>query len=144
MTIVKSSKLAAALSLLLMTATLSPAFAKDEEGALDKSVQGGLMVTRVGGVGAGVVVGAPVAVVRETISSYIGMTGAVADKVGGKAGGKDNGLATAVVSLVTVPAALVVGGAKGLYYGSKNGMMHGFNQPFSPSSFSISKDIEKE
>lgn len=127
-----------------MVANLSPALAKDEDGALDKSVQGGLMVTRVGGVGAGLVVGTPVAVVRETITSYIGLTGAAADKVGGAVGGKDNGPACAVVSLVTAPAALVVGGAKGLYYGGKNGMLHGFNEPFSPASFSISKEIDKE
>lgn len=140
----KRSNLAAAFSLLLMVANLSPALAKDDEGALDKSVQSGLMVTRVGGVGAGVVLGTPVAVVRETISSYIGLTEAAADKAGGGIGGKDSGIACAVVSLVTAPAAVVLGGAKGLFYGSKNGMVHGFNEPFSPASFSITKDIEKE
>ncbi len=137
---VKRSNLAVAFSLLLMAATLAPAMAKDENSALDKSVQGGLMVTRVGGVGAGVVVGAPVAVVRETISSYKSMTETLADKVGGK----DNGLSCALVSLVTVPGAMVVGSVKGMYYGSRNGIMHGFQEPFSPASFSISKDIEKE
>jgi len=141
---VKRTNVAATLSLLMMVASFAPALAKDEEGALDKSVQGCLMVTRVGGVGAGLVLGAPVAVVRETISSYISMTQGAADKVGGAIGGKDNGIACGAVSLVTAPAAVVVGGAKGLYYGSKNGMMHGFNEPFSPASFSITKDIEKE
>ncbi|GEM_PF-466299 len=141
---VKRSNLTAAVSLALMLANMAPAFSKDDEGALDKAVDGSLIVTRVGGVGAGLVLGTPVAVVRETISSYIGLTGAAADKVGGKIGGKDSGIACGVVSLVTVPAALVVGGAKGLFYGSKNGMMKGFNNPFSPASFSLSKDMEKE
>ncbi|MCI0350986.1 MAG: hypothetical protein L0Z53_16290, partial [Acidobacteriales bacterium] len=96
----KRSNLAAALSLLLMMANISPAFAGDEP--LDKAVNGSLIVTRVGGVGAGVVLGAPVAVVRETITSYIDFTGAAADKVGGK----DCGPCCLLVSLVTVPASL--------------------------------------
>lgn len=138
MTTVKRSNVAAALSLLFAIANLAPALAADGDSALEKSVQGGLMVTRVGGVGAGVVLGTPAAVVRETVSTYISMTGALADK----AGGKDCGPCCALVSLVTIPGALVVGGAKGLFYGGKNGIMHGFNEPFSPASFSIAKELE--
>jgi len=127
---------AGALAVVAMLSSFSmPALAEDEP--LDMVTQGSLMVTRVGGVGAGLVVGTPVAVVRETFKSYVGFTQAAADKVGGKMGGKDNGPVCAVVSLVTLPASMVVGGAKGVYYGAKNGVCTGFNQPFHPDSYSL-------
>jgi hypothetical protein len=135
--VVKKFKLGAAA--LAVVATMSsfamPAMAEDEP--LDMVTQGSLMVTRVGGIGAGVVIGTPVAVVRESFKSYVSFTQAAADKVGGKLGGKDNGPVCAVVSLATLPASLVVGGAKGVYYGTKNGVCTGFNQPFHPDSYSL-------
>ena len=124
---------------LLVAATLvgivAPAMAEDE--ALDKVTQGSLMVTRMGGVGTGLVIGTPIAVGRETYKSYISFTETAADKVGGKVGGKDNGPVCAIVSLVTLPAAIVVGGAKGVYYGTKNGVWTGFQQPFYKDSYSL-------
>ncbi len=45
------------------------------------------MFTRVGGIGAGVVVGTPIAVVRESVKSYIDLTQGAADSVGEKMGG---------------------------------------------------------
>lgn len=126
----------AALAVVAMTSVCAmPALADDEP--LDKVTQGSLMVTRAGGVGAGVVVGTPVAVVRQSLKTYVNFTQSAADKVGGKLGGKDNGPVCAVVSLVTLPASLVVGGAKGVYYGTKNGVTNGFNQPFHPDSYSL-------
>jgi len=119
-----------------MLAGLSPVLAAEEP--LDKVVNGSLMVTRVGGVGTGLVVGPPVATLRETYSSYVSMTSSCAEHVGGK----DCGPSCLLVSLVTLPASIVVGTGKGVYYGCKNAFTHGFNEPFSPASFSISKDYE--
>lgn len=130
---VKSSFLAAAASLAMVIGTIAPALADDTP--LDKVVEGSLLVTRVAGVGSGVVLGTPVGVVRTVVKEYIGMTGAVADKVGGK----DCGPCCLLVSVGTIPASLVWGGAKGVYYGGKNGIMHGFNEPFSPASFCLGK-----
>ncbi len=130
----KSSKLALALSALLAMGSLAPAFAGDDSG-VDKAANASLIVTRIGGLGAGMVVGAPIAVTRETIRSYRGLTESAADKIGGK----DFGPSCLLVSLVTLPASLVVGGAKGTYIGSRNAFKHGFNDPFNSESFSVGK-----
>ncbi|MBS1954965.1 MAG: hypothetical protein JST89_12320 [Cyanobacteria bacterium SZAS-4] len=130
----KSSKIALALAALLATGSVAPAFADDDSG-VDKAANASLIVTRIGGLGAGLVVGAPIAIVRETTRSYRGLTESAADKVGGK----DFGPSCLLVSLVTLPASLVVGGAKGTYIGSRNAMKHGFNDPFNSDSFSVGK-----
>lgn len=132
----KRVKLGAALLVAAtLLGTVAPAMAAEEP--LEKATQGGLMVTRVGGMASGVVLGTPIATGRETYKSYISFTEAAADKVGGKVGGKDSGPVCLVVSLVTLPAAVVVGGAKGLYYGVKNGVWGGFEKPFYKDSYSL-------
>lgn len=128
--------LAAALSLCMMLGTLTPALADDD--ALEKVVDGSLMVTRLGGVGAGMVIGPPVATLRETVKAYKEMTPGLADKVGGS----DNGPVMLVSSVFTIPASMILGTLKGIYYGGKNGMIEGFNAPFGPASFSLDDDIE--
>lgn len=134
--VVKRFKLGAALAIVATLGSFSmPAMAEEEP--LEMVTQGSLMVTRVGGIGAGLVIGTPVAVVRETYKTYVSYTQSAADKVGEKFGGKDNGPVCAMVSLVTLPASMVVGGAKGVYYGTKNGVTGGFQQPFHPDSFSL-------
>lgn len=128
-------KFGALLALAATLAMTAPARAADD--GLDMATQGSLMVTRVGGIGAGVVVGTPIAVIRESVKSYIDLTQSAADSVGEPMGGKDSGPVCLVVSLVTLPAGLLVGGAKGLYYGTRNGVVSGFNTPFHPDSFSL-------
>ena len=128
-------KFGALLALVATLAVSAPVRAADEP--LDMVTQGSLMFTRVGGIGAGLVVGTPIAVVRESVKSYIDLTQGAADSVGEKMGGKDSGPVCLVVSLVTLPAGLLVGGAKGLYYGTRNGVVSGFNTPFHPDSFSL-------
>ncbi len=125
-------------ALLALAATLlvSAPVRADEE-ALDMVTQGSLMFTRVGGMGAGLVVGTPIAIVRESVKSYIDLTQGAADSVGESMGGKDSGPVCLVVSFVTLPAGLLVGGAKGLYYGTRNGVVSGFNTPFHSDSFSL-------
>jgi hypothetical protein len=134
---VKRSKLAAAASLCMVLGMLSPAFAAGDE-PLDKVVDGSLIFTRVGGVGTALVVGPPVASVRESYKYYIDWTNTCADKVGGK----DFGPSCALVSLVTLPTALVWGSVTGIYHGSKNAFMKGFTTPFHPDSFSLGKGYE--
>lgn len=129
-----SSKISIALAALVAMGSVAPAFADDDTG-LDKAANASLIVTRIGGLGAAMVVGMPIAVVRETTRSYRGLTNSAADKIGGK----DFGPSCLLVSLVTLPAAMVVGGAKGTYIGSRNAMKHGFNDPFNSDSFSVGK-----
>jgi hypothetical protein len=137
MTTVKRNYLAAALSLLLAVGTMPGVLAADEP--LEKVVDSSLLVTRVGGVGAGLVLGTPVAVTRCTVKSYKDLTVKVADKIGGKTGGKDCGPCCLIVSVATLPAGIVWGGLTGSYYGGKNAFKVGFNQPFHPDSFSLGK-----
>lgn len=120
-----------AMSLVACVAAAAPVFANDE--ALDKVTQGALLPTRVGGVAAGVVLGTPVAVVRESYKAYKDLTNAGAEQIHGK----ECGPACLLVSVFTLPAGLVVGGVKGTYYGLKNGIMGGFQTPFHPDSFSL-------
>lgn len=132
----KTRKLGAAFALMAVLGMSNPAMAADEE-PLEMVTQGSLMVTRVGAMGAGLVVGTPIAVVRQSVKSYIDYTGMAADKVGEPLGGKDNGPVCAAVSLVTLPAGLVAGTFKGIFYGAKNGVVGGFNTPFHPDTFSV-------
>lgn len=125
-----------AMSLVACVAAAAPAFAGDD--AMDKVTQVALVPTRVGGVAAGVVLGTPVAIVRESYKSYKDLTNAGAEQIHGK----ECGPACLLVSVFTLPAGLVVGTVKGTYYGLKNGVMDGFQTPFKPDSFSLG-DLDK-
>lgn len=120
--------------------TAGPVSAADSASSgLERAVDGSLIVTRVGGVGASLVLGTPVAIVRDTLHHYKTWTPDLADKVGGKDFGPSMGL----VSLATVPASMVWGSVTGTFHGSKNAFEHGFNEPFSPKSFSLGSDYEQ-
>jgi hypothetical protein len=109
------------------------------EGGVETAVDGALMVTRVGGVGAGVVVGTPVAIVRQTYKHYTTWTPELADKVGGH----DFAPSVALVSLATVPASMIWGTVTGTFHGTRNGVTKGFTEPFNMSSFSMTKEYEE-
>jgi len=127
----KTKLAAAAISMCMALGTVAPAFA-DSEAGLDHAVDGSLIVTRVFGMGAGLVLGTPVAVARETTKSYIDLTSGAADKVGGH----DFMPSCILASFFSIPAAIVVGAGKGVYAGTKNGI-NGFNTPFAQDSFSM-------
>jgi hypothetical protein len=128
---VKRSKFVLVLSLLMSLGTFLPTLAAEE--GLDKAVDGSLVVTRVGGLGAGLVLGTPVACIKESIKSVKDLTSSAADQVGGH----ESGPRVLLVGLFTVPVGLAVGGVKGVYFGTKNALVHGFNEPFHPNSFSL-------
>lgn len=127
----KRSAFGLVLSLFVALGTFSPAFA-GEEGGLDMAVQAGLFPVRIAAMGAGIVVGTPISIVRETTKSYIHYTSGAADKVGGH----NNGASCALANFFSAPVSLVVGSGKGVYAGTKNGI-DGFNKPFNPASFSV-------
>lgn len=134
----KNSKLALLLSLCTTVGMFAPAaFAGDSE-PLDKVVDASLVPTRAAGAVCGVLVGMPVAALRQTYKNYVSMTTSMADKIGGH----ECGPSCAVASIGTIPASIVVGTALGIYHGGKNGI-NGFNQPFNPQSFSVTKDYEE-
>jgi hypothetical protein len=139
---VKTSKLAALLAMTIALGIGSPMFAAEStgsEGGLETAVDGSLMVTRAGGVGAALVVGTPVAIVRDSYKYYTDWTPSLADHVGGK----DFGPSMALVSLVTLPAAMTWGTVTGTFHGVRNGFTEGFQEPFNAKSFNITKDYEE-
>jgi hypothetical protein len=136
---VKISKFAAILSIAMTLGMTAPSFADDKSSGVETAVDGALVVTRVGGATAAAIVGTPIAIVRETYKSYTQWTPACADKMGAK----DCGPACLMVSVVTLPAAIVWGTVTGTFYGCRNGINKGFNEPFHPDSFSLGKDIEE-
>jgi hypothetical protein len=99
---------------------------------MDKVVEGSLVVTRAGGVGAALVLGTPVAIVRDTYKDYTTWTPSLADHIGGH----DFAPSVALVSLVTVPTSIVWGTVTGTFHGAHNGLTLGFTEPFNPASFS--------
>ena len=135
----KRSMFAATLAVVALIGAAAPSFAKsDDDSGLGKAVGGAEVVTRIGGVGAGTTCGIPIAIVRQGFKAYTEWTPALADKVGGK----DCGPSCALVSIVTLPAAVAWGGVTGPYYGIKNGMVSGFNAPFTHQSFSMGDDYD--
>jgi hypothetical protein len=129
--VVKRSKLALAFAAITAVGMVIPAFAGD--GGVHKASEVALVPVRLAGVGAAMVIGTPIAVTREVPKQFCGMTTTVADKVGGH----DFFPSCLLASVVTAPAAVVVGGGKGVITGSKNAVIHGFGEPFAPKSFSL-------
>ena len=128
------TKIAGLLSALCAVSMVAPAMAASGgDDALDKVVQVSEFPVRVAGVGVGIVLGTPVAILRQSVHSYNQMTNPAADKIGGH----DCGLSVGAASLVTLPASLVKGTVLGSYYGVKNGMVDGFGTPFNTTSFSM-------
>jgi len=138
---VRIAKFAAILSIALTIAVAAPSLADEKSGGVETAVDAALVVTRVGAATAGTIVGTPIAVVRQTYKTYKDWTPAAADKLGSNA--KDCAPACLLVSVVTLPASIVWGTVSGAYYGCKNGMVKGFNEPFHPDSFSLGQDMEK-
>jgi hypothetical protein len=132
---VKKQIISTVMACLAVGITVAPAFAADSSSGLDTANEVAMVPVRLGGVAAGVVVGTPVAVVRESYKSYLDLTGAGAEQIHGK----DCGPACLLVSVFTIPAGIVVGTVKGGYYGIKNGCMKGFSTPFNSESFSLGK-----
>jgi hypothetical protein len=128
---VHSSKLATVLSAVLALGTMAPVLADDGSG-LDKAVDGSLIVPRLAGMTAGVVVGTPIAVLKQTTRSFVHITSGAADKVGDHTFAPSCVLAT----FFSFPASLVVGSTKGVISGTKNGI-NGFGSPFNFDSFSL-------
>lgn len=133
----KRSMFATALTMVALMGAVAPAFAADNDG-LEKTVGVAEWPVRVAGVGCGSVGGTPIAAVRQGMKAYTAWTPALADKVGGK----DCGPCCALVSVVTIPAAVAWGGVTGPYYGIKNGFNHGFNNPFTHQSFSLDSEYD--
>ncbi len=90
------------------------------------------------GIGSGLVVGTPVAIIRRTTVRIREYTGEFADKIGGRKDFPPNFFA----SFLSVPCGVVVGTGEGLEYGLKNAVEHGNEKPFGLDSFSLGDKID--
>ncbi|MBI1269805.1 hypothetical protein GC174_05180 [bacterium] len=91
-------------------------------------------------IGTGTVVGIPIAITRRASSRSVEFTQNFADQIGGH----ENIVPSAFAMLMGVPFGLLVGTGEGVYYGGKNGIVNGYESPFSLSSFSLDTDLEGE
>lgn len=125
-------------AVLVSTVALLPARADDGEGVGDMAKKTAWLPVQVAGIGAGMAVGIPFAMVRQVITRSAQKTGDLADKMGGKEHGPPNWFAAPI----GLGFGLVVGGAEGVYWGARNAFKYGFDKPFRPASFSMSDDLE--
>ena len=127
--------LALGLSLLVLFLPAAFALATAQAAAdnLDTVTQISVLPARLGGVAAGVIVGTPLAVVRESYKSYLDLTGAGAEQIHAK----DCAPVCLLISAITLPAGVVLGSFRGGFYGVKNGVVRGFQTPFNSRSFSL-------
>lgn len=113
-----------------------PASAENDFGGMAKSTA--MFPVRTVALGAGLVVGTPVAVVRRVSNRCIEYTSNFADKIGGK----DNLPPVLFASMMGVPFGIISGSAEGVYFGGKNAISNCVEHPFSKDSFSLGNELE--
>ena len=115
----------------------APAFADSHDSSMAK--EAAWFPVQLAGVATGCVFGIPICATRRCAVRIHDFTSEGADKIGGH----QYFPPVLFASFFGVPAGALVGVAEGIYYGGRNGIDHGFNQPFSPDSFSLGDDVEK-
>jgi hypothetical protein len=129
----------ALLSLTLGVAAVLPACAADRETPLESTV---LLPVRVAALGAGIVVGTPVAIVRNAMDTFPKARGIIADQF--NAGTADSVAADSILfDLAAMPPSLTTGVVLGLYQGTDNALKNCMDSPFSPESFSLGDNKDR-
>ena len=108
-----------------------PALADSGVGECAKNTA--MLPVRALGVGAGFLVGVPVAILRRTSNRCLEYTNSFADKIGGK----DSGPAVIMASVAAYPLGVLVGTEEGVFEGSKNAIQGGVEKPFGLTSLSL-------
>lgn len=120
----------------LAIATAAPANAEDTK---EMAKNAALFPVKAAAVGAGMVLGIPVAITRRSSNRCIEYTQNIADKIGGK----DSAPPCIFASFLGMPAGLVVGIGEGMYYGGKNAIDGGVGEhPFGVGTFSLASELE--
>jgi len=123
----------ALLSLGLVMGTVGPALASDRETPLESTV---LLPLRVAALGAGIAVGTPIAVVRDTIGAYPEARDSIAGKKLSENAHPDPGLYL-LADVAAVPVSVAVGVFQGICDGTRNAIDNCADKPFSAESFSL-------
>lgn len=124
----------AALALAVPVIAPTPALADD--GFKDMTMNTVLFPVKAVGIGAGMVVGIPVAITRRASSRSMEFTDTFADKIGGH----EHIPPRAMASLAGIPFGILVGTGEGVYYGGKNAISN-CDKPFSLESFSLGSEL---
>lgn len=120
----------------LAIATCSPANAEDTK---EMAKNAALFPVKAAAVGAGMVVGIPVAITRRSSNRCIEFTQSFADKIGGK----EHIPPSVIASVLGMPFGLLVGTGEGIYYGGKNAIDGGSGEkPFGLATFSLDSELE--
>jgi len=127
---VKKSTFSALFLLALGLGSALPASA-DESKEMLKNV--GMFPVRTLALGAGLLVGTPIAISRRTADRCSEYTGNFADKIGGK----DHLPPVLFASVLGVPFGVIAGTSEGVYLGGKNAIANCVEKPFSKESFSL-------
>lgn len=115
----------------------TPAYA-ESEGTMAK--QALMLPVRLVAMGAGMVVGVPVAIARRSSNRTIEFTESFAENIGGK----EHIIPMAFASVMGVPFGLLVGTGEGVYAGGQNAVSHGWEKPFSLDSMSLASELESK
>ena len=113
--------------------TIAPALAADKETPVESTV---LLPFRVAALGAGIAVGTPVAIVRDTIGAYPDARDTIAGQKLSENPHPDPGLYL-LADLAAVPVSVTVGVFQGICDGTKNAIDNCADKPFSAESFSL-------
>ena len=118
-------------ALMLTSMSVVPATAADDSvGSMAK--QAAWFPVQMAGVGTGMVIGIPIAIVRRTGVNIRELTAGAADKIGGKEHIHPNLFA----SVYSVPVGTLVGVSEGVYMGGRNSFK-AMEKPFSATSISM-------
>lgn len=120
----------------LAIATAAPANAEDTK---EMAKNAALFPVKAVAMGAGMVVGIPVAITRRSSNRCIEYTQNIADKIGGH----EHAPPAIFASVIGMPAGLIVGAGEGVYYGGKNAINGGAGEkPFALATFSLDSELE--
>ncbi len=123
-------------ALALTLPVIAPAPAQADDGFKDMTMNTVLFPIKAVGIGAGMVVGIPVAITRRASHRSMEFTETFADKIGGH----EHLPPRAFAFLAAVPVGIVVGTGEGVYYGGRNAIVSGSEKPFGLGSFSLESE----
>ncbi len=127
------------LSMLLAVLAISACAPANAEDTKEMAKNTALFPIKAVAMGAGMVVGIPVAITRRSSNRCIEYTQNIADKIGGK----EHGPPAIFASVLGMPAGLIVGAGEGVYYGGRNAINGGAGEkPFALGTFSLDSELE--
>ena len=121
-------------ALVMVSMSAAPSYAED---AKEMAMGYAMFPVKALVMGAGAVVGIPVAITRRASSRSIEFTQNFADQMGGH----ENIVPSAFGMILGLPFGMLVGTGEGVYYGGKNAVST-YEEPFTLKTFRLDHDLE--